>query len=661
MREAVLLIIGDELLAGHVADANGPFLAGQLRDLGLRVRAVHVLPDDISEISGAVNRELERTDPCLVVTCGGVGPTPDDLTYAAVAEALGRPLVRNERIIEWVNDWCPSVRRSEARSALERMAWVPEGSYLLAEEAVRGPLVCVDGGSEGATTVAMLPGSPELVRRLTDRGLVPHLSDESTFSPVTRELPHEVPEALLGPCFDVVESDHPSVRLGSYPGDPMLLRFEGTEYAVDAAIRAVRPLLNDVADELCSPVEPPAETGDARVERAVRALAEGGLVVVTDDADREDEADLVASAGSITPEQMALLIRHTSGIICVPMDGSQADELRLAAMTSDNSDPHGTAFTVSVDHVSTGTGVSATDRARTARSLADHATRPEELRRPGHVFPLRARSGGVLKRAGHTEATVDLLRLADLEPVGVISELQADDGAMMRGSQVTEFAADHGIPIVAVSDLVRYRRARTHLVQRSGHAALPTRHGVFEAYSYESSDGNEHLALVYGDIDDIEQESVLVRVHSECLTGDVISSLRCDCGHQLHSALNRIASEGQGIVIYLRGHEGRGIGLGHKLQAYALQEAGLDTVAANLRLGLPVDDRDYGIGAQILVDLGVSRIRLMTNNPAKYSGLEGYDLEIVDRVPIPPLVTDENTAYLRAKRDLLGHKLAVNI
>ncbi|MEV6895987.1 bifunctional 3,4-dihydroxy-2-butanone-4-phosphate synthase/GTP cyclohydrolase II [Amycolatopsis sp. NPDC051372] len=399
-----------------------------------------------------------------------------------------------------------------------------------------------------------------------------------------------------------------------------------------------------------------------QVQHAVAALAQGRLVVVVDDADRENEGDLVGAARTMTAEQMAFLVRHTTGIVCAPMPGERADALRLRQMVADNTDAHGTAFTVSVDHLASGTGVSAADRTTTVRALADPATKPGELRRPGHVFPLRAREGGVLVRAGHTEAAVDLLAMAGAGDVGVISELVADDGSMLRGAAVEEFAARFDLPLLRIADLVRYRGATERLVEPVASAAMPTAFGDFRAVAYRSVlDGTEHLALVRGDVAAAGQSAAgaLVRVHSECLTGDILGSLRCDCGAQLEYALREIAAEGAGAVIYLRGHEGRGIGLAHKIHAYALQEQGLDTVEANLAQGLPVDSRSYGIGAQILTDLGVRRMRLITNNPAKYGGLEGYALDIVGRVRLPVTQTPHNVRYLRTKQERMGHDLGV--
>ena len=398
------------------------------------------------------------------------------------------------------------------------------------------------------------------------------------------------------------------------------------------------------------------------VQHAVAALAAGRMVVVIDDADREDEGDLVACAELVTDEQMAFMVRHGTGIVCVPMSGERADELRLPPMVADNTDAHGTAFTVSVDHSSTGTGVSAVDRTATVRALADPATQPGELRRPGHVFPLRARAGGVLVRAGHTEASVDLTTMAGLSGVGVITEITADDGTMPSGESVVAFAEEHGLPVLAIADLVRYRRATERLVEQVATSGMPTAFGTFRAVAYRSTlDGSEHLALVMGDVSETgrSDRGALVRVHSECLTGDILGSLRCDCGGQLEQALRAIAAEGCGALVYLRGHEGRGIGLAHKIKAYALQDQGLDTVDANTVQGLPADSRSYGVGSQILGDLGISRLRLITNNPAKFGGLEGYGLTIVGRVVLPVVETPHNVRYLRTKRDRMGHDMEV--
>ena len=351
------------------------------------------------------------------------------------------------------------------------------------------------------------------------------------------------------------------------------------------------------------------------------------------------------------------MIRHTSGVICVALEGETLDRLDLPPMTAHNQERRGTAYTVSVDaREGITTGISAADRAHTIRMLADSATEPHELSRPGHVFPLRYREGGVLLRPGHTEAAVDLARLAGLTPAGVLCEIVNDDGTMARLPELEAFAQEHGLALVTIADLVAYRRRREQQVQAIAEARLPTRHGEFRAVGYRNLlDGTDHMALVRGDIAD--GTNILVRVHSECLTGDVFGSMRCDCGMQLDAALELIASEGRGVVLYVRGHEGRGIGLLHKLQAYQLQDRGRDTVDANLDLGLPADARDYGTGAQILVDLGVRTMRLLTNNPTKRAGLEGFGLEIIDRVPLPVAATPENLHYLQTKRDRMGHEL----
>jgi 3,4-dihydroxy 2-butanone 4-phosphate synthase/GTP cyclohydrolase II len=392
------------------------------------------------------------------------------------------------------------------------------------------------------------------------------------------------------------------------------------------------------------------------VDEAVAAIAAGGMVVVVDDEDRENEGDLVVAAEHASPETMAFFVRHTSGLICAAITNQRADELELPLMVARNTESQRTAFTVTVDLRSgTTTGISAQDRSATAVALADSKTSPDDLLRPGHLHVLRARDGGVLKRAGHTEAAVDLAKLAGLTPAGVLCEIVTEDGmGMARRAELESFAARHGLPILTIADLIRYRRRTERLVTRSADARLPTTFGEFRCVAYTSVlDGETHLAFVMGD--PAHAENVLVRVHSECLTGDVFASLRCDCGAQLHGAMQRIAEEGLGVVVYLRGHEGRGIGISHKLRAYELQDGGLDTVDANVELGLPVDSREYGIGAQILVDLGVTTMRLMTNNPAKRGGLEGYGLQIVERVPIHTEPNEENIRYLRTKRDRLGH------
>ncbi|GIU83592.1 MAG: riboflavin biosynthesis protein RibBA [Acidimicrobiales bacterium] len=395
----------------------------------------------------------------------------------------------------------------------------------------------------------------------------------------------------------------------------------------------------------------------AGIEEAVAAISRGEMIVVVDDEDRENEGDLIMAAEFATPEKIAFYVRHTSGVICVPLTGERLDELEIPLMVRENTESQRTAFTYSVDYRhGTTTGISAADRARTIRALVDPATRPSDLARPGHIFPLRCAEGGVLKRAGHTEAAVDLARMAGLYPAGVLCEIVNEDGSMARVPDLVEFCREHGLLMITIADLIRYRRQTEKLVRRIAEARIPTDWGDFTCYVYESLlDGEQHVALVKGAVQG--EQDVLVRVHSECLTGDVFGSLRCDCGIQLHEAMRRIAEEGMGVVVYLRGHEGRGIGLGHKIRAYSLQEAGRDTVDANLDLGLPVDSREYGIGAQILVDLGITTIRLMTNNPAKYGGLEGFGLEITERVPLQPVPHPENIRYLRTKRERMGHLL----
>ncbi len=395
----------------------------------------------------------------------------------------------------------------------------------------------------------------------------------------------------------------------------------------------------------------------APIDDAIEAIANGELVVVVDDADRENEGDLIMAAESATAERIGFMIRHTSGIICLPATGERLDEMRIPMMVSENTDRRNTAFTVSIDFThGTTTGISPADRTATIRAFVDTSTRPEDFGRPGHVFPLRYRPGGVLVRAGHTEAAVDLARLAGLYPAAALAEVVTDDGEPARLPYLTEFAAKHGMVMISIADLIEYRRRHEQLVLRSSEARLPTAYGEFRAVGYESLvDGRENIALVMGDV--AGAQNVLVRVHSECLTGDTFASLRCDCGIQLSEALRRIGEEGQGVLLYIRGHEGRGIGLVHKLAAYALQDQGRDTVDANLELGFPADARDYGVGAQILSDLGLTTMRLLTNNPTKRAGIEGYGLTITERVPLETLPNPENLEYLRAKVARMGHIL----
>jgi len=396
----------------------------------------------------------------------------------------------------------------------------------------------------------------------------------------------------------------------------------------------------------------------SKIEDAIAAVASGEIVVVVDDEDRENEGDLIMAADAVTPEKIAFFIAHTSGLICTPLTPERLEQLDLPLMVSSNTEVQRTAFTVSVDYRNgTTTGISASDRSATIAALVNPHTRPTDLNRPGHIFPLRYRPGGVLKRAGHTEAAVDLARAAGMSPAGVLCEIVSEDKTgMARLPELVRFSQRHGLHLISIADLIRYRRQNDKLVRRIASARIPTDFGEFTAVAYESVlDGEHHVALVKGDVDG--RQDVLVRVHSECLTGDVFGSLRCDCGPQLHGAMAAIAEEGNGVVVYLRGHEGRGIGLAHKLRAYSLQEEGFDTVDANLELGLPSDSREYGIGAQILVDLGVTTMRIMTNNPSKYGGLEGFGLDITDRVPIESSPNPENIEYLRTKRERMGHLL----
>ncbi|MEZ5145045.1 MAG: bifunctional 3,4-dihydroxy-2-butanone-4-phosphate synthase/GTP cyclohydrolase II [Acidimicrobiales bacterium] len=403
-----------------------------------------------------------------------------------------------------------------------------------------------------------------------------------------------------------------------------------------------------------------AEYADAfaTIPEAVAAISRGEIIVVVDDEDRENEGDLIMSAEAASPEKIAFFVRHTSGVICTPLTGERLDELDIPLMVRDaNTEAQRTAFTYSVDYRhGTSTGISAADRSATIKALIDPATRPGDLARPGHIFPLRYSEGGVLKRAGHTEAAVDLARMAGLYPAGVLCEIVNDDGTMARVPDLVDFCEEHGLLMISIAELIRYRRQNEKLIRRISEARIPTDWGDFTCYVYESLlDGEQHVAFVRGAVQG--EENVLVRVHSECLTGDVFGSLRCDCGLQLEAAMRTIAEDGLGVLVYLRGHEGRGIGIGHKIRAYSLQDEGHDTVDANVELGLPVDSREYGIGSQILVDLGITTMRLMTNNPAKYGGLEGYGLEIVDRVPLESKPNPENIKYLRTKRERMGHLL----
>jgi 3,4-dihydroxy 2-butanone 4-phosphate synthase/GTP cyclohydrolase II len=395
----------------------------------------------------------------------------------------------------------------------------------------------------------------------------------------------------------------------------------------------------------------------APIDEIVAAIGRGEMVIMVDDEDRENEGDLIMAAETATQSQVGFMLRHTSGIICLPVIGERLDELDLPMMVARNTDIRRTAFTVSIDaRVGTTTGISAADRLKTIQTVLDPGTRPEDLARPGHTYPLRYEPGGVLKRAGHTEAAVDLAELAGKYPAGVLAEIMNDDGTVARLAELEQFAEEHGLLLGTIADLIAYRRQREKLVERVVEARIPTEHGTFNAVGFRSLiDDRQHIALVMGEIGD--GEGVLTRVHSECLTGDVFGSLRCDCGDQLDLALARVAREGRGVVLYIRGHEGRGIGLLHKLAAYRLQDEGLDTVDANVNLGLPVDSRDYGVGAQILYDLGVRSMRLMTNNPTKRAGIEGYGLSIVEQVPLSIEANEENRDYLNTKASRLGHQM----
>ncbi len=397
----------------------------------------------------------------------------------------------------------------------------------------------------------------------------------------------------------------------------------------------------------------------ASIAEAIEEIAAGRMLVVVDDEDRENEGDLVMAAEKATPEAINFMITHGRGLVCVPLTGDRLDALKVPPMTDENTSEQGTAF-----HVSIGakgkitTGISPADRCTTVLTAIDPATMPEDISMPGHVFPLRARPGGVLERAGHTEAAVDLARLAGLTPAGVICEIISTDGTMARRPELEKFAAEHGLKMITVADLIRYRRRTERLVQRESEVTLPTRFGEFTGYGYRSTtDGRTHMALVVGDV--AGKEDVLVRVHSECLTGDVFHSLRCDCGAQLEEAMRRVQEAGEGVILYIVGHEGRGIGLANKLKAYELQEQGHDTVEANEALGFPADLRDYGIGAQILCDLGLHSIRLMTNNPRKIVGLEGYGLKVTEQVALEVESCPTNYEYLRTKKEKLAHTLSL--
>ncbi len=390
------------------------------------------------------------------------------------------------------------------------------------------------------------------------------------------------------------------------------------------------------------------------IPEVIQDIRDGKMIILVDNEDRENEGDLVVAAEACTPEIINFMAMYGRGLICAPVTAERAYNLGLKLMVEKNTDKFSTAFTVSVDAVEgTTTGISAADRAQTVQVMIDDKTGPEDLRKPGHIFPLAARKGGVLVRAGHSEGAVDLARLAGMKPAGVICEIMNDDGTMARRPDLEKFAEKHGLKIATISDLIKYRQHKERLIRRSASATLPTDFGDFRIVTYETEiDGKTHVALVKGDVDGLE--GVLVRVHSECLTGDTFASQRCDCGSQLHRAMQMIENEGAGVVLYMR-QEGRGIGLCNKIKAYDLQDRGLDTVEANIELGFPADLRDYGIGAQILVDLGLHKIKLMTNNPKKIIGLEGYGLEVVERVPIEIDPVEGNYRYLATKRDKMGH------
>ncbi|MBD3286025.1 bifunctional 3,4-dihydroxy-2-butanone-4-phosphate synthase/GTP cyclohydrolase II [candidate division WOR-3 bacterium] len=399
-----------------------------------------------------------------------------------------------------------------------------------------------------------------------------------------------------------------------------------------------------------------SDNGFASIAEAVEEIRKGRLVIVVDDEDRENEGDLIAAAEKVTPEMVNFIVKHGRGLLCAPITYERARELDLPLMVEKNTERHGTSFTISVDYKhGTTTGISAFDRARTIQSMVDPATRPDDLARPGHIFPLVAKKGGVLRRTGHTEATVDLARLAGLQPAGLLCEIMDSDGSMARLPRLRQFAAEHNLKLITIKDLIEYRRRREKLVKRLFSTPLPTRFGNFKLIIYETViEGDHHLAVVKGDVSG--KENVLVRVHSQCLTGDVFGSLRCDCGDQLADAMKRIEAEGLGVLVYMR-QEGRGIGLLNKLVCYRLQDQGLDTLDANVAIGFPPDIRDYGIGAQILADLELTSIRLMTNNPSKRIGLEGYGLEVTERVPIVTEPHDHNRFYLETKRNRMGHIL----